>query len=177
MPTPTYVAIAKTVLTGSQATVTFSGIVNTYTDLVLLVSSRDDYASGRDNIKLTINGTSANYTQRIIYAFGTTAGSVSASGGGTGTYFDYLYNTAASGTSNTFGSSEIYIPNYLSSTNKPISTSSVAENNATDSTTMVTAGALLWSNTSAITSITLAPALGTNFVSGSRFDLYGIKNS
>lgn len=177
MPTPTYVALAKTVLTGTQATVTFSGIVNTYTDLVLLVSSRDDYASGRDNIKLTINGTSANYSQRIIYGFGTSTGSVSAAGGGTGTYFDYLYNTAASGTSNTFGSTEIYIPNYAGSTNKPISTTSVAENNATDSTTMIAPGALLWSNTAAITSLTLAPALGTNFVSGSRFDLYGIKNS
>ena len=176
MPSPTYVAIAKTVLTGNQTTVTFSGIVNTYTDLVLLVSSRDDYASGRDNIKLTLNGTSANYTQRIIYGWNGASGSVSSAGGG-GAYFDYLYSTAASGTSNTFGSTEIYIPNYLSSANKPISATSVAENNATDSTTIIAAGAFLWSNTAAITSITLAPALGTNFVSGSRFDLYGIKNS
>lgn len=34
-----------------------------------------------------------------------------------------------------------------------------------------------WINTAAITTITLAPLIGTNFVAGSRFSLYGIRNS
>jgi hypothetical protein len=42
----------------------------------------------------------------------------------------FMYVTT-SGTSNTFSSTEIYIPNYTSSNNKSVSVDSVTENNAT----------------------------------------------
>lgn len=86
----------------------------------------------------------------------------------------YITTSAASATSNTFGSMEIYIPNYTASTNKPINHISVSENNAQNAEIYVDAH--LWRNSATVTSIKIYPSSGS-FVSGSRFDLYGIKNS
>ena len=77
-----------------------------------------------------------------------------------------------SATSNTFATAEIYIPSYRVSQHKQISMDSATENNATTAYRAVDAG--LWRSTAAITSIELD---GSNFVSGSSFYLYGIKNS
>jgi hypothetical protein len=77
-------------------------------------------------------------------------------------------------TSSVFSSTDIYIPNYLSSTNKSISTDTVSENNATAVLTLL--GSLLWSNSSAITSITLTPLAGS-FVEHSTAYLYGVSNA
>jgi hypothetical protein len=67
---------------------------------------------------------------------------------------------------------EIYFPNYASATNKSFSIDSVTENNATLANQFLTAG--LWSNTAAITSITLLAASG-NLAYYSTASLYGIK--
>ena len=173
MPTPTYVAIAKTVLTGSQANVEFTGITGTYTDLVLTVSSRSDRAVNVETLSLQLNGdTSTNYSLTDVYSYGSTVYSTRTT---SATKIYDLFTVAANGTSNTFGSFEIYLPNYAGSTNKPVSVTLADIYN--DTTTMGNnALAGLWRNTAAITSIKLFPVSG-NFVSGSRFDLYGIKNS
>lgn len=173
MPSPTYVALQKTVLTGTQASVTFSAIPSTYTDLVIMISARSDRsAQYLDPIKIRFNGASAdtNLTSRQIYGVGTSAGSQS------NAYALVGYATAAATTSNTFANIEVYIPNYAGSTNKPISSTSANEDNSAGNNE-IDAIAGLWSSTNAITSITLLPNTGPNFVSGSRFDLYGIKNS
>jgi hypothetical protein len=67
MPTPTYVAIAKTVLSSNQAEITFSSIPSTYTDLVVLVSARS--ASGgstSDNVALRLNGSTTTYSYTFL---------------------------------------------------------------------------------------------------------------
>ena len=171
MPSPTYVALAKTVLTGTQATITFSSIPSTYTDLLILVSCRSDRAASLvDTITWNFNSSTTNFSNTRLEGTGASAGSTFNT-----TNSSLLRVPATSVTSNTFNNAEIYIPNYTGSTNKPISTSFAYENNAT--TAYVGANAGLWSNTAAITSITLGLVDGPNFVSGSRFDLYGIKNS
>jgi hypothetical protein len=173
----TYVALAKTVLTTTQATVTFSSIPSSYTDLIVLISARTDGSSasyGRD-LKLTVNSSSSGYSYTILYGRPNSAGSFRSS---STTDLDIGWGTTPTPgqTANTFGSIEIYIPNYVGSTNKAISIIGLSEsNNATDAAIGAVAG--LWSNTSAITSITIDDYDSTNFVSGSRFDLYGIKNS
>lgn len=171
MPSPTYVALAKTVLTGTQTSVTFNP-TSSYTDLLILVSVRTDRADYQDPIQIRFNGATVdtNLTTRILYGAGTTSGSVANSYAYAGTA------TASTATSNTFSSIEIYLPNYNSSTTKPISVTSVQENNSTTNNE-IDAIAGLWNSTNAITSMTLIPRGGVNFVSGSRFDLYGIKNS
>lgn len=180
MPTPTFTALAKTVLTGSQATITFSGISNVYKDLVLLCSIRGDGSSDfgiQPNI--TVNGSSTSDYSRIRlegYANGGAAATASDnSTGGSAVGGMAFPNAAASSTTNTFGTLEIYIPNYAGSTNKVFSVTSAREVNATTWYNLRTIAALR-SNTAAITSIEIAGG-GQNFVSGSSFYLYGIKNS
>lgn len=166
----TYTLISSNVLTGSAASVTFSSIPSTYTDLVLRISARTDRASfPEDYAKIEFNGSTSNLSSRILYGFGGSSGSTNDGS------MVYGAVNGGSSTSNTFGNAEYYIPSYTASQNKPISISSVTENNGTTAVIYEVAG--LWSNTSAITSIKLLSYYSANFVSGSSFYLYGIKNS
>lgn len=85
-----------------------------------------------------------------------------------------FYISSSSDTANTFGSSEIYIPSYAVSQNKPLSGFSVRESNAAAPWIAVVAD--LWRNTATVSSILLT-SRGTSFATGSSFYLYGIKNS
>jgi hypothetical protein len=178
MPTPTYFAIAKTVLTGTSSLITFSSIPSTYTDLILVASMRyNDGGGDRSAFTLLLNSQTTSSTDSSmtrLYGYSSAA----ASGRSSSTYFSNQYDVVGSGaTANTFSSVEIYIPNYAGSANKVLSVSGVSENNSsTDALTGAVAD--LWQNTSAITTIKLQPSSGiTNFASGSSFYLYGIKNS
>jgi hypothetical protein len=73
-------------------------------------------------------------------------------------------------TANTFGSGDFYIPNYTSANYKSVSYDVTEENNATQSYSQLGAG--LWSNTAAITSITLTAV--PTFAQYSTFYLYGV---
>ena len=163
--------IAKNVLGSDTASVTFSSIPGTYTDLLLIISARTDRGNNGDAILTQFNGdTGNNYSNRSLYATGSSA--VSASWPGVSGIYLVQATTAASDTANTFGNSETYIPNYAGSTNKSVSHTGVQENNA--ATSYMSADAGVWSNTAAITSIVLKPFNGTNFKSASSFFLYGI---
>lgn len=177
MPTPTYVAIAKTVLTGTQATITLSSIPSTYTDLVLLYSARTNSADQRNDVKIQINSLTTGYTDTVVYAETTTPASFR----DVGATLDRIYNWAgtngANSTSNTFTNVELYFPNYAGSTKKVVSATIVQENNSTTNFYYILmAQANLVDTTSAISSLTITSNTGS-FVSGCRFDLYGIKNS
>jgi hypothetical protein len=174
MPTPTYTPIAKTVLTGTQADVTFSGISSTYTDLVLIVSSRSDASSTMTQLRITLNADNTTlYSSTVLGGYDTSAYSSRLSS--TTILRQNLTTSGNTATSNTFGSAEFYFPNYAGSANKVISATALSETNSATGTEM-DAFAGLYRNTSAVTSIKI-DASGNNFVSGSRFDLYGISSS
>jgi hypothetical protein len=160
----TYEIISKTILGSSAASITFSSIPSTYTDLLIDVSSRNTAVDTENTF--SFNGSGANFSIRRLYGNGTTTGS--------DTLYGYSLTTTSGFTANTFSNNSIYIPNYLSSNFKSISIDGVAENNATASAQVLSAA--LWSNTAAITSITLQPTSGS-YATGSSFYLYGIKNS
>lgn len=171
----TYSLIASNTLSSSAASVTFSSIPNTFTDLVLRFSGRTSTGSGSGYAaQIEFNGdTSTNYSYRNIWNTSSTAvGSWSSSND---TYASLLgaINTNAN-TANTFSSVEIYIPNYTSSNNKPLSAINATENN--DPSFVIAATANLWRNSAAINQIKITTAAST-FASGSSFFLYGIKNS
>lgn len=171
MPSPTYVALAKTVLTGTATTVSFTGIDTTYTDLVILCSARDTGTGANYTIDVRLNGnTNADFSTTSLEG----SGSAAASGRWSATSIGRAgMSDGGSQTANTFGSSEIYFPNYRSTQYKVFSSTGVTENNATAAA--IRCFANLKSDTTAITQIELRP--DTGFASGSRFDLYGIKNS
>jgi hypothetical protein len=162
-----YVLLEKiTVGAAGASSVTFSGIPQTgYTDLVLLMSCRQNGAG--NNVRYSINGTTTGYSERLLYGSGSSAGSVS----GSTTYFEFVYTNGSGETANIFGNLQVYIPNYAGSQNKSISVDSVYENNSAGATQALTAQ--LWSNTAAITSITITPAT-TNWIQYSTFYLYGV---
>jgi hypothetical protein len=170
MPT-TFTKIASaTVGSGGAATIDFTSIPSTYTDLVVKLSARSNNTSV--GVYVNYNGNSANYASLRLYADGAT------------TYSDTHGSAAqiavvagvniSTFTASTFSSMDFYIPNYAGSNNKSASSDSVTENNAT--TAWAALGANLWSNSAAITSIALTPAAGS-FVQYSTATLYGIKNS
>ena len=100
--------------------------------------------------------------------------SASSSRSSSQSYISPGFIDAATATSNTFASYEIYIPSYLVSQNKPIANFGAQEDNATTAYVYTTSS--LWQNTAAINSILIYNGNGS-FVSGSSFWLYGIKNT
>ena len=169
----TYTLISSNVLASSAASVTFSSIPSTYTDLVLRFSTRSDDAIVRSPFYVTVNGlttTIYSYTQM------TGIGAATASGRATSTTAWDYQGDGSTATASTFRSAEIYIPNYAGTTQKPVSGNFVAENNSATSN-VVAAQAGLANLTSAITSISFVNQSTFNFVTGSSFYLYGIKNS
>jgi len=163
-----YVLLEKiTVGAAGASSVTFSGIPQTgYTDLVVKVSARTARADLIDGFQISFNGNTTSYARLELYNEGGSVGSESVADRRIG-----VINSNTS-TSNTFGSAEIYIPNYTSSNYKSLSTDSITENNATYTAMWLTAN--LWSNTAAITSIALSPSTANNWVQYSTFYLYGV---
>jgi hypothetical protein len=162
-----YIPISTvTVGSGGISAINFTDIPQTYTDLVIKLSSRGTNASAFSNIKITFNGSSSTFTRREIYAENGTAG--------TETVADNIVGatSAASATANTFGHAEIHIPNYASLNNKTFIIDSLSENNSTAVSIWLTGG--LWSTTAPITSISLFLNAGT-FVQYSTATLYGIR--
>lgn len=158
----TYEAIATQTLGSATATVTFSSIPSTYTDLVL-VCNFGASSAGQD-FTFRFNGdTNSNYSDTRIYGNGTSAVS--------------NRNTSATRiTADSVGVSTslqvtdiIQVINYSNTTTYKTALVRVAD---AAKSTEATVG--LWRNTAAITSIDLAMTSG-NLLSGSTFSLYGIK--
>lgn len=170
----TYTLISSNVLSASAASVTFSSIPSTYTDLVLRMSVRTDRASQpTDGLRGTLNNdTTSNYSNTYLEGSGSAASSSA-----TGTFTRlWLGNcNASTSTTSTFSSVEFYLPSYAGSTAKPASTFLAQENNATAATLDVVAN--LGLSTSAVNRIDISSSTASNFVSGSSFYLYGIKNA
>ena len=167
----TYTLISSNVLASSAASVTFSAIPSTYTDLVLRISARSDTAGTSDQYYVTFNGSGTGYSYTNLYGTGAAAATLTISAQAIIRVRSFDGNTA---TANTYGSAEIYIPSYTATQNKPISAFAAMEDNATAAIVGTTAG--LWSNTAAITSVTISAA-GANWLAGSSFYLYGISKS
>ncbi len=165
----TYTLIDKTILSSSQASVTFSSIPSTYTDLKIMYTARSDNTNPSNTIDLSFNGSTTGFTNRYLQASGTSP----ASGSNFARYSGGMNSSIE--TANTFSNGEIYIPNYAGSNNKSYSADAIYENNSSSGNGLNMV-ADLWSNTAAITSITINGYAG-NFVQYSSFYLYGIKNS
>lgn len=156
-----------TVGSGGASSIVFSSIPSTYTDLVVKISGRTNLSgTNAEGSTITFNG-SNTYSGKYLQGDGSSAASGSQSIINAGLF------TAANATSNTFGNSEFYIPNYNSSNKKSVSADGTSENNATQAFTAFFAG--LTTLTSAITSITIAGNAGGSFVQYSSATLYGIK--
>ncbi len=172
MPNTFELIVSSTVGSGGASSIDFTSIPSTYTDLCFVVSARSDQAATLSTLTCTFNGSTSGYTDKWL------EGSGSAATSGSNLYSDKVFIgeiSGATGTTNTFGNAQVYIPNYSStSVYKSVSSDAVQENNTTTAYVALTAN--LWSNTAAITSISIKSASG-NLVQYSTAYLYGVKNA
>jgi hypothetical protein len=164
MPTATYTPLATVTLASSAASVTFSSIPATYRDLILVIQSG---AVGNDsNVRLRFNGdTGSNYSYVRMYGTGSGSGSSDST---TSTGFQ-----AARQTANNVGGFGMGVVNIMDYSATDKHKTALVRSGLASEITM--AHAARWANTAAVTSITLLGfELGTNFLAGSRFDLYGV---
>jgi len=163
----TYEPIATTTLTTSTATVSFTSISGSFTDLIMVANIAQ--ASGDNALRFRFNDDSGtNYSVTYLKGNGSTASSSRLS-------------SITSGYMDTSGSLTIeanYILQIMNYSNSTTYKTALDRGNRASYGTDV--GVNLWRSTSAITKITLA--LGgsfpnNNFASGSTFTLYGIASA
>jgi hypothetical protein len=162
----TMTLIETKTLGADAASIEFTSIPQTYTDLVFLVSARASTAgTSVEPCLVTFNADTSDYTHRTLNG----TGSATASASGTSRL---VFNAPRTGTTaNTFGNVSVYIPNYKAAINKSYVSESVTEHNNTEAHQTLIAG--LWADTAAITSVLFAPT-ANNFIAGSRISVYGI---
>ena len=168
----TYTLIQRTLLTGTTATISFTSIPQTYTDLIFLISARQNtYNYGGFFMKFNGSTLGTNVTAKRL-------------GGNSGSVFNspsqemtWVGSTASGFTANAFSGGQIYIPNYTSSNNKSAWLEGAQESN-TGITQMLTAWN--WSLTNAVTQVDFGVFDGgysDSFVQYSSISLYGISNA
>lgn len=162
--------ISEVTLNTASTTVTIP-VPSGYTDLRLVASTRMDTSTSWYDFVVGFNGVYTNQSGKGLYGTGTGVGAINEAGGGT-SYAITGRTNAPGNTANTFGTCEIYVPNYSSSSYKSVSLDYTGENNG--AAAIMGIGVGTWQSTAAITSISLQGLSGSNFVAGSSFTLYGI---
>jgi hypothetical protein len=170
-----YDLISTTTLGTATPSVTFSSLgdySSTYKHLQIRTVGRvsADTSGSGDAFTVRFNGDSgSNYALHQLFGNGSTVTSNSTAPA-TG-FFGQRFTDSGS-TSNAFGAAVIDIlDSYSTSKNK---TARILGGNA-NNTSYIFLNSGVWISTASITSITLSPNVGGNFVAGSRFSLYGIK--
>ena len=165
-----YELISSTVLTGSAATVSFSGIVGTYKHLQIRYTARSADNGTFPDLKMNFNSdTGTNYSYHRLRGYGSGVDS----GYWTSTAAIVVGNASkTSTTTNSFNAGVIDILDYAS-TAKNKTTKTLAGHTA-DGYDDIRLASGLWVNTSAVSSIQFTLSSG-NIAANSRFSLYGIK--
>lgn len=170
----TYTLITSNTLSTTTASVTFSSIPQTYNDLVLKISARADTVDTNVNIFMRLNGdTGANYNS-LQYGYYTSGNNQNENFNRTNMGDNGPWAAGANILTNMFGANEAYFSNYTAAQFQVMATQGQVENNSSSGWAMTTSGQ--YRGSAAITSILMYPYSG-NFVAGSTFWLYGIKNS
>ncbi len=170
--------IGQTVLSGNSTTVTFSSIPGDYQHLLLIVYARTDrdVAAGVDIVDAQFNNdTGANYGYQLLTAVGTTVTATGVTSQSTAN----LFPISGSSTADTFGGGLCIFPHYGNTADFRIMISLSGASTGASSTTGFANFRFFFNQwdeaATAINEIDLTPQLGTNFVAGSVFSLWGIE--
>jgi hypothetical protein len=165
--------IEERLLSAPSANETFSSIPQNFKHLKLISFARTDVAAEVDNILVQFNGDGgANYDSiRVQFSTGGTAISVSRAA----TSIILLVAEGANSRANNFASSEAMIFRYIGDTTEKHcqALSGVFGDVSADTDLLSLFRRGRWQNVNPITSITLTPGTGPNFIAGSRFQLFG----
>jgi hypothetical protein len=165
MATATYIPIATQTLGSAAASITFSSIPGTYTDLKIILNL-NTVSSTTGPIVIQFNGdTATNYSFTVLAGEGTNAVSSSST---SQTYITMQY-VGESTTIPTMYDIDVF--SYVGSTNKTILTKEAGDLNGSGSVALKVG---LWRSTAAITSLTLTKATSGTFGTGTIATLWGI---
>ena len=164
-----YESIATSTVAASETSIIFTSIPNTYKSLQIRYLAKRNDALNTSTCSIQFNSdTATNYVIHEVNGNGTAA-AASANTARTAIGTQYVTGTTPT---NIWGVGIIDILDYASTTkNKTVKSFSGGDVNGVGGIVVVGSG--LWLSTSAITSITLA--VGSNWVNGSTFALYGTK--
>ena len=170
-----YELIETYVLGSSQSSVVFSNLGNyssTYKHLQIRFVARSDRDQNADSSFMRLNGdTGSNYSWHSLRVADTSA--VGSEGFSSQTLMRSGRLSSSTTTANVFAASVIDILDPYSTTKNTTIRFFGGFMAATSNWIELGSGA--WYNTNAVSSITLDQVFGSNFVSGSRFSIYGIK--
>jgi hypothetical protein len=165
----TYKLIASTTLSSTTASISFTGIPSTYTDLVLVAALKSNQVSGSDGAYALLelnNAGTTNTGGRFLYGFTASDTGYSAP--------NYVLGWG-SGSDTGFSATHYYLYNYATSDDKVIGVNSWQEGTiGAGIRNGITAG--FYNNSAAISSVKINNALGS-YVSGSSAYLYGISKA
>ena len=165
----TYEAIFTDTLASAQASVTFSSIPSTYTDLVLIFNGGKAIAGSSVDFRFN-SDSGSNYSFTELYGSGSTAGSQRVS---SDSYGSLAFNAVPDS-----GLTSTIIMNVMNYSNTTTYKTAISRNGSIGTTYPGTETIVnLWRSTAAINSITLTNSNSDNFVAGSTFSLYGIKSA
>jgi hypothetical protein len=170
-----YELIQSTILGSNTASVTFSSLESyaaTYKHLqirAVVRTSRTD--SGEDGLLIRLNGnTGANYASHQLFGSGTSVTNTNAVSG------TFMRGGQVSGNStgtNVFSASIIDLVDAYATKNKTIRTLNGSALITAMRWVRLSSGVFI--NTGSLTTVLLYPEVGANFLTGSRFSLYGIR--
>ena len=156
----TYTPIASITLGATASSVTFNSIPQTYTDLVLIISTKNT-STGNYILTRYNSDSGTNYSQTRILGTGSVAASNRDANDNS---FALMYQTNTTDPG-------ICVLNIFNYSNTTTNKTAISRDNFAADTTFLRVG--MWRNTSAITNISLT-INGGNFDTGSTFNLYGI---
>lgn len=160
-----------TVGAGGASVASFPSIPSTFKHLQIRFVARSTNSDNMDNLFINLNSdSSSNYSFHYLLGDGSSVGS---GAGASQTKVVTGRITSGTAASNAFGAGIIDIADYASTNkNKTLKNLTGVDLNGAGNIWLWSAG---WFNTSAISSITIAAASGTNFAQHTQFALYGIK--
>jgi hypothetical protein len=170
----TYTPIYSQTLSSATASVTFSNIPTTFTDLRIVANTRSSRNSLWDSLSIRYNLDSSSVYSETYVQGNSSSGATSGRESNSSAVFNGNFPSATS-PSGVFGTITVDVMNY---SNPNVNKTSLIRGNAAldGSNGNVDAIVSLYRGSAApITSITLFSQTSSNFVSGSTFTLYGIK--
>lgn len=167
MPAATYIAIdSATTTNATTPNITFSSIPATYTDLVLVCSTKPAATPTSYGVFARFNNDSGSSYTRTFYYGWSSYGTQSSSAYSTRLEF----GSGGTTTANQYSISILDIMNYANS-----GVFKTCIDRTTEMTDVTSGQVLVWSSTSAINRVDVFATDSGNFASGCTFSLYGIK--
>lgn len=169
-----YMELISDTTLGADGTFDLTSIPATYKHLQLYFTLRTDRAAAADKIKLVVNNdTGNNYETTLFYWYHSNTYGTEIASAVAYAYIAYVPGNTALASS--FSGGVIILADYANTSYKKFIQARSGMVQSTAIHPEIYDSSMMWLSTSAISRLTITPNLGTNFKTGSRVTLYGIK--